>query len=430
MPVPPGTLAALGGRHGARQPVGVEHHRRPSGSTARSWCAARRRATSRCSSTAPPGFGESTSDLAWDGHGLIADRGNAGRRDAALRARRHARAGRRRPARAGAGPHAADLVRRQRPPARAADAHGRVRARRARRARRRRLHRARAPRRSRIRSCPPIRRSATSAAARSSSSRRLRWRAGSRRCRPRRAAASIGVSGGQDSTHALLVAAHALDLLALERRHLVAVTMPGFGTTGAYARQRRAPDRAPSAPPTARSRSPALGEAVYAAIGHPPEQEDVTFENVQAWLRKLLLFATASQDARHRRRHRRPLRDRARLVHVRRRPHVALWRQRRRAEDADHVPDHLGGRGDLRATSRGAGRAARHPGDADQPRAAAPERRRRDRAALRGHRRPLRAARLLPLPLAALRLRPAPHRPPGAARLRRSAMRWPTSAAG
>jgi len=39
-----------------------------------------------------------------------------------------------------------------------------------------------------------------------------------------------------------------------------------------------------------------LSESVYAAIGHPPDREDVTFENVQAWMRKLLLFATASQE--------------------------------------------------------------------------------------------------------------------------------------
>jgi NAD+ synthase (glutamine-hydrolysing) len=39
-----------------------------------------------------------------------------------------------------------------------------------------------------------------------------------------------------------------------------------------------------------------LSEALFAAIGHPPEKEDLTFENVQAWLRKMLLFATASQE--------------------------------------------------------------------------------------------------------------------------------------
>ena len=104
----------------------------------------------------------------------------------------------------------------------------------------------------------------------------------------------IGVSGGQDSTHALLVAAHALDLLHLERSRLLAVTMPGFGTTD---RTRRNAERLARALGASFQEIPITGlsEAVYAAIGHPPEQEDLTFENVQAWLRKLLLFATASQ---------------------------------------------------------------------------------------------------------------------------------------
>jgi NAD+ synthase (glutamine-hydrolysing) len=106
--------------------------------------------------------------------------------------------------------------------------------------------------------------------------------------------AVIGVSGGQDSTHALLVAAHAVDLLKLERRRIVAVTMPGFGTTERTRGNARRLSEAIGATfrevPIA-----ALSTAVYEAIGHPPEREDVTFENVQAWLRKLLLFATASQ---------------------------------------------------------------------------------------------------------------------------------------
>src|SRR6185436_2053950 len=41
----------------------------------------------------------------------------------------------------------------------------------------------------------------------------------------------IGVSGGRDSTQALLVAIHAMDLLGLPRTDVVAVTMPGFGTS-------------------------------------------------------------------------------------------------------------------------------------------------------------------------------------------------------
>jgi NAD+ synthase (glutamine-hydrolysing) len=105
----------------------------------------------------------------------------------------------------------------------------------------------------------------------------------------------LGVSGGQDSTHALLVAAHAMDLLGLERRRLTALTMPGLGTT----ERTRANARRLAAAIGAEVREipiSALAEQVYAAIGHPSEREDLTFENVQAWLRKVLLFSVASQE--------------------------------------------------------------------------------------------------------------------------------------
>lgn len=107
--------------------------------------------------------------------------------------------------------------------------------------------------------------------------------------------AIIGISGGQDSTHALLVAAHAVDLLGLERRRIIAVTIPGLGTTE---RTRGNALRLIDAIGASGRELPitALSNSVYAAIGHPPEREDVTFENVQAWLRKLLLFAIASQE--------------------------------------------------------------------------------------------------------------------------------------
>src|SRR5262249_24393 len=41
----------------------------------------------------------------------------------------------------------------------------------------------------------------------------------------------VGVSGGRDSAQALLVAVHAMDLIGLPRRDVIAVTMPGFGTS-------------------------------------------------------------------------------------------------------------------------------------------------------------------------------------------------------
>ena len=104
----------------------------------------------------------------------------------------------------------------------------------------------------------------------------------------------IGVSGGQDSTHALLVAAHAVDLLGSERQRIIALTMPGFGTTE---RTRTNASRLIRAIKGTYRELPIteLSEAVFATIGHPPDVEDLTFENVQAWVRKFLLFATASQ---------------------------------------------------------------------------------------------------------------------------------------
>jgi NAD+ synthase (glutamine-hydrolysing) len=103
----------------------------------------------------------------------------------------------------------------------------------------------------------------------------------------------IGVSGGQDSTHALLVAAHAVDLLGLGRERIVAVTLPGPGTTERTRANARRLSQAIRAAYREISIS-SLSAAVLESIGHPPDRHDVTFENVQAWLRKLLLFATAS----------------------------------------------------------------------------------------------------------------------------------------
>ena len=42
----------------------------------------------------------------------------------------------------------------------------------------------------------------------------------------------IGISGGLDSTLALLVAVKACDRLGLDRKTVLGITMPGFGTTG------------------------------------------------------------------------------------------------------------------------------------------------------------------------------------------------------
>ena len=106
----------------------------------------------------------------------------------------------------------------------------------------------------------------------------------------------IGISGGQDSTEALLVAVHAMDLLGLPRDRIVGVTMPGFGTSRTTYENARALVRALGA--TLREIDiTRLAGQVFAAIGHDPMVEDLTFENVQAWTRKFLLFSIASQEA-------------------------------------------------------------------------------------------------------------------------------------
>jgi NAD+ synthase (glutamine-hydrolysing) len=104
----------------------------------------------------------------------------------------------------------------------------------------------------------------------------------------------LGVSGGRDSTQALLVAVHAMDLLGLPRTHVVGVTMPGFGTSDATYRTAGALLRALGV--TAREIDiRKVADETFAAIGHDTRVENTTFENVQAWTRKMLLFATAGQ---------------------------------------------------------------------------------------------------------------------------------------
>ena len=106
--------------------------------------------------------------------------------------------------------------------------------------------------------------------------------------------AVIGISGGLDSTLALLVTVRTFDLLGLDRKGILAVTMPCFGTTG------RTYDNACRL-------SKALGaellevdirEAVnlhFRDIGQEPGRQDVTYENVQARERTQVLMDIANQ---------------------------------------------------------------------------------------------------------------------------------------
>ena len=109
----------------------------------------------------------------------------------------------------------------------------------------------------------------------------------------------LGVSGGLDSTHALLVIARAMDRMGRPRSDILTYTMPGFATSE-----------------HTRSNAVALSEAIGASIetidirdaatemfekiGHPfadgEPVHDITFENVQAGLRTDFLFRLANQN--------------------------------------------------------------------------------------------------------------------------------------
>ncbi len=108
----------------------------------------------------------------------------------------------------------------------------------------------------------------------------------------------IGVSGGLDSTHALLVAVRACDRLGLPRTHVLGITMPGFATSAGTKENAvhlmeslgiewEEVDIRP------------LATQMLRDLGHPAgdgdEVYDVTFENVQAGLRTDLLFRAANQ---------------------------------------------------------------------------------------------------------------------------------------
>jgi len=111
----------------------------------------------------------------------------------------------------------------------------------------------------------------------------------------------IGVSGGLDSTHALIVAARAVDRLGLGREHIHAITMPGFATSAGTKSNALALARALGCRVEELDIRP-LAERMLAAMDHPygrgergREVYDVTFENVQAGLRTDLLFRIAGR---------------------------------------------------------------------------------------------------------------------------------------
>jgi NAD+ synthase (glutamine-hydrolysing) len=107
----------------------------------------------------------------------------------------------------------------------------------------------------------------------------------------------IGVSGGLDSTHALIVAARTTDMLKLPRSHVLAYTMPGFATSDKTYRNALRLMKALGVEANEIDIKPSCMQMLK-DIGHPFAEGkavyDVTFENIQAGQRTSHLFRIAN----------------------------------------------------------------------------------------------------------------------------------------
>ena len=106
--------------------------------------------------------------------------------------------------------------------------------------------------------------------------------------------AVVGISGGLDSTLAIIATAKAFDLLGKDKKEIIAVTMPCFGTTDRT--YQNACQMAVQLGATLREVP--IGNAVsvhFQDIGHDPEDHSVTFENAQARERTQVLMDIANQ---------------------------------------------------------------------------------------------------------------------------------------
>lgn len=105
----------------------------------------------------------------------------------------------------------------------------------------------------------------------------------------------LGVSGGLDSTLAYLVILRAFDILKIAPQNLIAVTMPGFGTTDRTYQNAKELIRKTGAT----LREVSIKDACilhYKDIGHDAGNHDVTYENTQARERTQILMDIANQE--------------------------------------------------------------------------------------------------------------------------------------
>ncbi|MDI3481324.1 MAG: hypothetical protein PWQ97_979 [Tepidanaerobacteraceae bacterium] len=106
--------------------------------------------------------------------------------------------------------------------------------------------------------------------------------------------AVIGISGGLDSTLALLVTVKTFDLLGISRQNIQAVTMPGFGTTDMTYDNAMALMRSLGVDIREIDIKPACLQHMK-DIGQDPEHHDITYENLQARERTQILMDIANK---------------------------------------------------------------------------------------------------------------------------------------
>ncbi|MCD8040232.1 MAG: NAD(+) synthase [Clostridia bacterium] len=106
--------------------------------------------------------------------------------------------------------------------------------------------------------------------------------------------AVIGISGGLDSALALLVTCRAFDILQKQRKDIIAITMPGFGTTG---RTLSSSVKLINAVGATFKQVDITGSVLthFKDIEHDPDVLDVTYENAQARMRTMILMNTANK---------------------------------------------------------------------------------------------------------------------------------------
>ncbi len=107
--------------------------------------------------------------------------------------------------------------------------------------------------------------------------------------------AIVGISGGLDSTLALLVCAETFKLIGKDPKDIIAVTMPGFGTTGKTYNNAQTIMKLLGAD----VREISIRDAVlqhFSDIGQDPSKHDVTYENAQARERTQILMDIANME--------------------------------------------------------------------------------------------------------------------------------------